>query len=269
MKSQTKTTNENQESTANIGNSQQPKCPDDASALKSVRSRLAKSKDLIADTLRTDGSAKKLLNLQSPSSAVKSEFLTINQRIDRLFKFISKEKSPSKNIASKKKQSSFNLSKNSSKEFKSTVKGKNIKSKHSKSSSDVNHANFNHQSQLLQKKLERTTTQGSQSPGKRVNTSASKPRVSPFGVKTSIKAFGLKNLTIKNIVFNENPKPNSVKQAEPYEVSALRPPKTTQQSFLDFHNLIPNKNHHTRVRSMYLESSKTDQRLIEDQNQRL
>lgn len=238
----------------------------------SVRSRIARSKELISETLEISSAKKKLNGMKSPNSALKHEFFTINQRIDKLMKFVStKDKAYTEESISRNMHSVIDFKTETPDKHNYRNYAKGIRSKNSKSTTDVIKSSLEKTESTINSngKQKEKILGKSQSPSKKKQISTSKPRVSPYGVNTSIQAFGLKNLTIKNIVVNPNPKPNSIKQAAPYQINALKPPKISQKSFLDKTDLVPNKNHHTKLRSFCIHPDIRDQNNIDDQSMKM
>lgn len=233
--------------------------------MNSVRSKLARSKELISETLQLSSAKKNQHGLKSPNSVVKHEFFTINQRIDKLMKLVhNKETNPQERKNASISFLPFEIKSKTPDVHKQRIYARGIKSKNSKSSADVCRSSTTAGDPVLtaSNKTKEKTVKKSQSPSKNEHMSSSKPRVTPFGVKTSIQAFGLKNLTIKNIVVNQNPKQNSV----PYEIDSLRPPKPSSRSIMEIQNLGTNNNHHSRVRSFCAKKNRIDQANIDDQS---
>lgn len=151
---------------------------------------------------------------------LRQELLKINHRIDRIGQFISHNKKNDE-ISSTSERKSPTLTrkvKESDSKTKSQLKtDKNVtKSRHAKSSSDV-----------LRSSIEKLQKHLSMRKSVERNTSSSKDKsTSNIGSSRGprIHAFAMKNITIKNIVVNANPRFNSIKQAEPYTISSLRPP---------------------------------------------
>lgn len=219
---------------------------------------LALSKGVITESLRQLINKKQEAVIDYSSFSVKQEFDFINQKIEKMFTYITKENeyAPS-TMLNREAQSSDRIKRPSASPLKQEPVPRDSPRKTTKSIHQVSATKIARPQGPKERSLSRKirTTAASPVVVKRATTSVSRSRGLPIGVNTSIKAVGVKMLTIKNIILNKSPSPSPAKQVNFSQIKALKPPKASRRSFLNSQRLSPNLNHHVRVKSLLLKSS--------------